>query len=98
MQCPPVRVIPLSFLFLSKNYDLVRCRSYLFLGAFAQSRKAPIIFFMSAPPPARLSTWISAASTGQISMKFDIDEFHENPLVNGKGKGKVHRRTGHEGS
>ena len=52
-------------------------------------------WLMSAPPSARLSAWFSAAATRQISMKFDIVEFHEYPFV--KGKGKVHPITGHEG-
>jgi len=55
-----------------------------FLGAFTQSRKAPVSFVMFVHLSIRPSisacmlARIGAASTGRISLKFDTDVFYEN--------------------
>jgi hypothetical protein len=50
----------------------------LFLGAFAELRKATICYVMSALLSVRLSAWYNSAPTGRIFMKFDIWIVSEN--------------------
>jgi len=52
----------------------------MILGAFAYSRKVPIISITSAC----LSAYISTAFTGRIYMKLDIRNFHETLPRNSK--------------
>ena len=60
----------------------------LFLGAFAELRKATISFVMSLCVSVRLlvcpSTWNNSAPTGRIFMKFDTSVFFENLWKNFK--------------
>jgi hypothetical protein len=52
------------------------------LGAFTQSRKAPIIFVISASTSVYLVYQLGP--TGRISVKFHIADFHENSSRNSK--------------
>jgi hypothetical protein len=48
----------------------------MLLGLFVQLRTAPINFLISVRLSVRLSTCISLAPTGQISVKFDIGDIY----------------------
>jgi len=56
-----------------KSYSIWPISTF-FLGAFAYSRKGPIIFVIYVCPPA----CISVTPNRQIFVKFDIENFHEN--------------------
>jgi hypothetical protein len=65
------------------HFLTLKCiRLLTLLGAFAQSRTAPITFVTSVCPSIGLSTYISAVPAGWIFMTFDSGDFCEKLLTN----------------
>ena len=63
---------------LTKQRIIHKGSNIVILGTFAYSQKVIISFVMSFLPSVTLSSCIKQAPTGQVFVKFDIGDFHEN--------------------